>query len=285
MSDIFQLVRDHLEAFDHITQEWQIAQGTKTITQTLARPAAWIERVHERGVMTALDCVSVIVFALDDWSASPTHEQAKQLTEGWAAELRNAALSGEIQPRDPFTLLPLNCTPEGWAWGILASDADKFLAARGVTWKCGEIAAHIYNQVLPDIEAKRFPTELFSKPQALPEAAEVQPDSITSRQVATFFDGLPYTAENWPKRLSDTKWLQPAKIALGEVGGLTGLWCPLILARLIHGRKKGREQQKTLKALNSQFKRNTALEPWRDAWNEHYALFTDAIDNQSISGT
>ena len=111
------------------------------------------------------------------------------------------------------------------------------------------------------------------------EAAEAQADSITSRQVATFFDGLPYTAENWPKRLSDTKWLQSAKIALGEVGGITGLWCPLILARLIHGHEKGREQQKTLEALNSRFKRNTALQPWRDDWNEHYALFTDAIDD------
>lgn len=175
MSDLFQLVRDHIEAFDQVTQDWQTATGTKTITQSIARPAAWIERVHERGVMTALDCVSIIVFALDDWSVSPTREQQIQLAEGWAAELRKAAQAGEIQPRDPFTLLPLNCTPDGWEWGVLASDVDKFLAARGIDWECGEIAAHIYNQVLPDIDAKRFPVELRSieKPQAAPEPAPV----------------------------------------------------------------------------------------------------------------
>ena len=107
----------------------------------------------------------------------------------------------------------------------------------------------------------------------------LQTKSITSKQVALLFDSLPYSAENWPKRLSGTKWLKPANIALGEVGGITGLWCPLILARLVHGRIKGREKQKTLEALNTRFKRNTALHPWRDAWNEHYALFTDTIDD------
>ena len=191
MSDLFQLVRDHIEAFDQITQDWQTATGTKKITQSIARPAAWIERVHERGVMTALDCVSIIVFALDDWSASPTREQQIQLTEGWAAELRKAAQDGEIQPRDPFTLLPLNCTPDGWAWGILSGDADKFLTARGMDWNCGEIAAHIYNQVLPDIDAKRFPVELrpnkhATTTQTTPKPAPVMqtPASETQEPVA-----------------------------------------------------------------------------------------------------
>jgi hypothetical protein len=127
------------------------------------------------------------------------------------------------------------------------------------------------------IEATVAPPDAPVVPES--QAKPVEPGSITARQVATFFDRLPYTAENWPKRLSDAKWLHPAKIAPGEVGGITSLWCPLKLAQLIHGRKKGPEKQKTLKALNSRFKNNTALQPWRDAWNEHYALFTDAIDD------
>lgn len=157
MSDLFQLVRDHIEATDQITQEWQTAEGPKTLTRSFSRPVAWIEKVHERGVLTALDCLSIIFFALDDWHALPTREQEIQLAEGWAAELRKAAHAGEIQARDPFTLLPLTNTPEGWDWGLSTSDADRFLAARGMSWRCGEIASHIYNEVASEIEAKRFP--------------------------------------------------------------------------------------------------------------------------------
>ena len=101
-------------------------------------------------------------------------------------------------------------------------------------------------------------------------------DSITTAQVAAIFDALPFTAENWPKRLSDTKWLETAQVALGAAGGATSLWNPAKLAQLIHGRKRGEQKQKTLEALNRKFKSNPVLEPWRAAWNEHYAMFNDA---------
>ena len=178
MSDLFQLVRDHIEATDQITQEWQTAEGPKTLTRSFSRPVAWIEKVHERGVLTALDCLSIIFFALDDWHALPTHEQEIQLAEGWAAELRHAADAGEIQARDPFTLLPFTNTPEGWDWGLSTSDADRFLAARGMSWRCGEIASHIYNEVASEIEAKRFPPFLGKSAHstAVPVVAESADD-------------------------------------------------------------------------------------------------------------
>ena len=178
MSDLFQLVRDHIEATDQITQEWQTAEGPKTLTRSFSRPVAWIEKVHERGVLTALDCLSIIFFALDDWHALPTHEQEIQLAEGWAAELRHAADAGEIQARDPFTLLPFTNTPEGWDWGLSTSDADRFLAARGMSWRCGEIATHIYNEVASEIEAKRFPP--FLGKSAHSTAAPVVADSASN---------------------------------------------------------------------------------------------------------
>ncbi|MBV7427031.1 MULTISPECIES: hypothetical protein [unclassified Acidovorax] len=101
-------------------------------------------------------------------------------------------------------------------------------------------------------------------------------EGITTAQVAAIFDALPYSAENWPKRLSDTKWLKPAQVALGAAGGATSLWCPAKLAELIHGREKGPAKQKTLEALNRRFRSNPALAPWRDDWDEHYAMFNDA---------
>ncbi len=104
-------------------------------------------------------------------------------------------------------------------------------------------------------------------------------DSITTAQVAAIFDALPYTAENWPRRLSDTKWLKPAQVALGAAGGATSLWCPVTLAQRIHGRQQGAAKQKTLEALNRKFKGNPVLAPWRTAWDEHYNMFNDADGN------
>ena len=119
-----------------------------------------------------------------------------------------------------------------------------------------------------------------SEPQAPPvvanSASNAPVDGITTAQVAAIFDAMPFTAENWPKRLSDAKWLKPAQVALGAAGGATSLWCPATLARLIHSREQGTAKQKTIEALNRKFKSNPALEPWRTDWDEHYTMFNDA---------
>ena len=101
-------------------------------------------------------------------------------------------------------------------------------------------------------------------------------NGLATAQIAVIFDGLPYTAENWTRRASDIKWLEPARERLGAAGGATSLWCPATLARLIHGRGRGAAKQKTLEALNKRFRSNPVLEPWRDAWNQHYEMFNDA---------
>jgi hypothetical protein len=189
------------------------------------------------------------------------HEQA----------IKQAANNGRLPLKNYNSRLPLTfLIGQAWKRGVVTiDDLRAYVADFKITVLVGDAPEQADNKLQA---AQTLPADTEPAPV-------VEPDGITSRQVAAFFDGLPYSAENWRKRLSDTKWLQSAKIALGEVGGITGLWCPLILARLIHGHEKGSEQQKTLKALNSRFKRNTALQPWRDAWNEHNALFTDTIDN------
>ena len=121
--------------------------------------------------------------------------------------------------------------------------------------------------------------ECDSTPAAEPvadRASTAALDGITTAQVAAIFYDMPYTAENWTRRLSDTKWLEPARVSLGAAGGESSLWCPAILARLIHGRKRGPAKQSTLETLNKRFKSNPVLEPWRAAWNEHYEMFNDA---------
>ena len=126
------------------------------------------------------------------------------------------------------------------------------------------------------------PEATQAEPQTAPvvdSASNAPVGGITTAQVATIFDAVPYTAENWPKRLSDTKWVKPALVALGAAGGATSLWCPATLARLIHGRQRGAARQKTLETLNRKFKSNPVLEPWRADWNEHYEMFNDAAES------
>lgn len=277
MSDLFQLVRDHIEATDQITQEWQTAEGPKTLTRSFSRPVAWIEKVHERGVLTALDCLSIIFFALDDWHALPTREQEIQLAEGWAAELRQAAHAGEIQARDPFTLLPLTNTPEGWDWGLSTSDADRFLAARGMSWRCGEIASHIYNEVASEIEAKRFPP--FLDKSAHSTAAPVVADSasnapldapppVTTGDVAHAFDGLRrWNEKAWKDTLgSPPKWLEACIALRGERGKRETRWNPVLIgAALVHN---GHAKANSIRA---RFQTKPQLQDWLEAWKTYEA--------------
>ena len=120
------------------------------------------------------------------------------------------------------------------------------------------------------------PAVAEAAPEVAESASSEPSNGLATAQIAVIFDGLPYTAENWPKRASDINWLEPARVALGAAGGATSLWCPATLARLIHGRGRGAGEQKTLEALNKRFRSNPVLEPWRDAWNQHYELFNDA---------
>lgn len=111
---------------------------------------------------------------------------------------------------------------------------------------------------------------------AAPCASPAPPDGLLTAQIAVIFDGLPYTAKNWPKRLSDTKWVQDAKRFQGSTGGASSILCPAHLAKLIHANTKGAQKQQRLQALNRRFKNIPELAPWRDDWNKHYELFSDA---------
>lgn len=119
------------------------------------------------------------------------------------------------------------------------------------------------------LDGKEPPTPV-EPPQAVPaesSASSAPPDGLTTAQIAVIFDGLPYTAENWPKRASDTKWIVPARQAEGAAGGATALWCPAKLARLIHGRGRGADKQKRLEALNRRFRSNPVSNHLKLTWN------------------
>lgn len=106
-------------------------------------PDIWIERVHVRGRMSAIECLALVLFAVrEDFD----REVERHIVDRWADELRKAASTGEIQARDPRSLLPLDAPPAGWDWFVSLDDADKFVTTRGMGWTCSEQAAHIYAQ-------------------------------------------------------------------------------------------------------------------------------------------
>ena len=123
------------------------------------------------------------------------------------------------------------------------------------------------------------PAQPLPPSQAVPTVAESAPDfdnCLPTPHVATLFDSLPFSAENWTKRLSDAKWLQTAKRSAGEQGGVSAMWCPLALAMAIHSHKKGvKEKATALKKLNSLFMRSDLLAPHRDAWGKYFQLMSN----------
>lgn len=165
-------------------------------------------------------------------------------------------------------------------WSAVASAALRDIACRYSPELMGETATPAPPPEPALVDA--LPAQAQAQAQAAaPEpvagsASSVPSNGLATAQIAVIFDGLPYTAENWTRRASDIKWLEPARERLGAAGGATSLWCPATLARLIHGRGRGAAKQKTLEALNKRFRSNPVLEPWRDAWNQHYEMFNDA---------
>lgn len=107
-----------------------------------------------------------------------------------------------------------------------------------------------------------------------PEQAQSEP--LSTSAIAQLFDGLPFATDRWASNLSAAKWLKPAKRGLGEQGGASATWCPLTIAQLVYDHEKGaRAKQKALASLNSRFRTNPVLKPWKDAWDDYYGMFTE----------
>ena len=154
MADLLEKVLHHIEGTETEIQNWQTLDGIKTVEFQSFGPDRWIESVHENGRLMAIDCLALILFTV---RKSYVLEQERRIVEGWAAELRKAVSAGEIQARDPVTLLALETLPDGWEWLLSMADADKFIAARGMEWRFGEVALHLFNELEQAIENRRFP--------------------------------------------------------------------------------------------------------------------------------
>ena len=107
-------------------------------------------------------------------------------------------------------------------------------------------------------------------------ASDGAEQGLTTSEIAYAFDNVSgWPAARWIKNLSAAKWARPALIGLGEQGGAPSVWRPLMLAQLVHARA-GAEKETTLKKLAKRFSRQDTLAPWREAFKEFSATFSDA---------
>lgn len=173
MADLFEQVYYHMEGSETEIQNWETLDGIKTVEFHSFGPDRWIESVHERGRMTGIECLAIILFAVDVSLCDP--EPARRIVESWAAELRKAINSGEIQARDPVTLLALETLPNEWEWLLSMADADRFIAARGMEWRFGEVVLHLFNQFEQAIQNRRFPAFVRTAPAQTPDTPAPAP--------------------------------------------------------------------------------------------------------------
>ena len=169
MTDLFEQVFHHIEGTETEIQNWQTLDGIKTVEFPSFGPDRWIESVHENGRLMAIDCLAMILFTV---AKSFDREHERRIVEIWAVELRKAVSAGEIQARDPVTLLVLETLPDGWEWLLSMADADKFIAARGMEWRFGEVALHLFNEFEQAIQNRRFPPWTRTAPATVTTPAQ-----------------------------------------------------------------------------------------------------------------
>jgi len=101
--------------------------------------------------------------------------------------------------------------------------------------------------------------------------------SLPTKDIADCFDGLNgWNADRWGKNLGGSNWLHPARTARGAAGGAPSTWNPLTLAQLVCDKTKGqRPKEQILKSFNNRFNTNPVLAPWKSAFNEYFAMFSE----------
>lgn len=118
------------------------------------------------------------------------------------------------------------------------------------------------------------PAAISTAPDTTKQPELTQP--LTTNEIAQLFDGIAFAQDRWVKNIGQAKWLVSANRGKGEQGGAPATWCPLTIAQLVYAREKdARAKQKTLASLNSRFRTNPVLKPWKDAWDDYYGMFTE----------
>ena len=172
-------------------------------------------------------------------------------------ELTQAVSDGLLTVRNRYGL-GIHTFPHGDALQravLIPDDLKPFLNARGIELRITPLGNGPDHQTLENTAA----------------AMQEQIQYLTTKTIAELFGELPFQTDRWVSNLSAAKWLQTAKRGQGKQGGAPATWCPLTIARLVYDHtKKAKAKQRTLKSLNTRFRTNPVLEPWKDAWDDYF---------------
>ena len=202
--------------------------------------------------------------------------------EAWLNMDIDAALKAEANEFFPGVL---NLHPAFDAWpDVLCIPPGAAYVQDIATWAAGDGLASVDDAL--SLLTGAAPAQTAAPPapmEAVGASDDVEPDKagpvpveqgLLTKDIAVCFGDCYYSADNWPKRLSGTAWLETARIERGEIGGASAVWNPLTLAQLMHRQTKGdKAKEKLMKTLNSRFTRNPALGLWRAAFNEYFATY------------
>lgn len=174
--------------------------------------------------------------------------------------------SGEVTLRAPLSRSPVEWEPY---WGMRDVEGH-LLSSADFAVLCNRLA------IAPsDID------DAGDQVPASTEAAVVDmSDWITAGEVAQYFDGIHFSAEQWSRnfRSGKTKWILNCNVAPGTPGrnATPAMWSALALAKAVSLRPaRARDLKRVLDKLSAMFGRVDKLKPLLDDWTEYRSVNFD----------
>lgn len=148
--DIYEQAVHLLEGEETHIQKWFSQDGEREIEYKTWGPERWIRRARERGVLTGLEFLAVILFVVEE--LGDERRARGKMTSEWVDAIDKAIDEGEITSRSYDSYLPIKAEKGSWDWVLFLKDADAFVQSRGMEWTCTAIVEHLYSETFPTIE-------------------------------------------------------------------------------------------------------------------------------------
>lgn len=146
---------------------------------------AWMAEA-KRGKIRAALLLGVVLWAIAGDEPSPQTDHS--IVEGWAEKLIAATVekwsSGRaVCPLNPVTLIEIEGRPKGLKWVMTIEDADAFLEAHALAFKCSDVLAYWRGEPSPYSEKPTTAPAASAKPQPDEHKPEVRKKDALIREL------------------------------------------------------------------------------------------------------